>query len=97
MGDEKKREVEIKDNEYVTIPYSLFNKMLEEQNKITKRFCKTIIITTAILMLPIVIWAIGYFLLYNWKGDRMSKIIEAIKKAFYFALDKITRNRKENK
>lgn len=97
MGDEKKREVEIKDNEYVTIPYSLFNKMLEEQNEMTKRFCKTIIITTAILMLPIVIWAIGYFLLYNWRGDEMSKIIEAIKKAFYFALDKITGNRKGNK
>lgn len=65
MGNDKKREVEIKDTEYVTIPYSLFNKMLETQDKITKRFCKTIIITTAILMLPIVIWAIGYFLLYN--------------------------------
>ena len=65
MSDEKKREVEIKDNEYVTIPYSLFNKMLETQDKITKRFCKTIIITTTILMLPIIIWAIGYFLLYN--------------------------------
>ena len=65
MGDEEKREVKIRDNEYVTIPYSLFNKMLETQDKMTKRFCNTIIIVTAILMLPIVIWAIGYFLLYN--------------------------------
>lgn len=65
MSDEKKREVKIKDDEYVTIPYSSFNKMLETQDKMTKRFCKTIIITTAILILPIVIWAIGYFLLYD--------------------------------
>ena len=65
MGDEGKREVEIKDNEYVTIPYSLFNKMLETQDKMTKKFCKTIIVATAILMIPIVIWSLGYFLLYN--------------------------------
>ena len=65
MGDEEKREVGIKDNEYVTIPYSLFNKMLETQDKMTKRFCKTIIVATAILMIPIAIWSLGYFLLYN--------------------------------
>lgn len=94
MGDEKKREVEIKDNEYVTIPYSLFNKMLETQDKMTKRFCKTIIVATAILMIPIVIWSLGYFLLYNWRGDKMSKIIKAIKKAFYFGVAKIAGNKK---
>ena len=44
MGDEEKRDVGIKDNEYVTIPYSLFNKMLETQDKMTKDFVKLLLL-----------------------------------------------------
>ena len=62
MGDEKK-EVENDKNENVIIPYALFEKMLKNQEEMSKRFCRLILIMFVILMLPILAWAIGYFIL----------------------------------
>ena len=62
MGNEKK---EMKDdkNENVIIPYALFEKMLKNQEEMSERFCRLILIMFVILMLPILAWAIGYFIL----------------------------------
>ena len=62
MGDEKK-EVENDKNENVIIPYALFEKMLKNQEEMSERFCRLILIMFVILMLPILAWAIGYFIL----------------------------------
>ena len=62
MGDEKK---EVKDDKTgnVIIPYALFEKMLKNQEEMSERFCRLILIMFVILMLPILAWAIGYFIL----------------------------------
>ena len=62
MGNEKK-EVKIDKNENVILPYTLFEKMLKNQEDMSERFCKTILIMLFFLMLPILVWAIGYFIL----------------------------------
>ena len=62
MGDEKK-EMKIDKNENVIIPYALFEKMLKNREEMNERFCKTILIMLFILILPILAWAIGYFIL----------------------------------
>ena len=62
MEDEKK-EVKTDKNENVIIPYALFEKMLKNQEEMSERFCKTILIMLFILILPILAWAIGYFIL----------------------------------
>ena len=62
MGDEKK-EVENDKNENVIIPYALFEKMLKNQEEMSERFCRLILIMFVILMLPILAWAIGYFII----------------------------------
>ena len=95
MGDEKK-EVKIDKNENVIIPYALFEKMLKNQEEMSERFCKTILIMLFILILPILAWAIGYFILswYVFKGVKMKKIIQAIKNAFYFGLVEIRKKKK---
>ena len=62
MGDEKK-EVKIDKNENVIIPYDLFEKMLKNQEDMSKRFCILALIMLIILVLPILAWAIGYFIL----------------------------------
>ena len=62
MGNEKK-EVENDKNENVIIPYALFEKMLKNQEEMSERFCRLILIMFVILMLPILAWAIGYFIL----------------------------------
>ena len=95
MGDEKK-EVKIDKNENVIIPYALFEKMLKNQEEMSERFCKTILIMLFILILPILAWAIGYFILswYVFKGVKMKKIIQAIKNAFYFGLVGIRKKKK---
>ena len=62
MGDEKK-EVENDKNENVIIPYALFEKMLKNQEEMSERFCRLILIMFVILMLTILAWAIGYFIL----------------------------------
>ena len=62
MGNEKK---EAKDDKTgnVIIPYALFEKMLKNQEEMSERFCRLILIMFVILMLPILAWAIGYFIL----------------------------------
>ena len=78
MGDEKK-EVKTDKNENVIIPYALFEKMLKNQEEMSERFCKTILITLFILILPILAWAIGYFILScNHLG------VSSINGIFYF-------------
>ena len=62
MGNEKK-EMENDKNENVIIPYALFEKMLKNQEEMSERFCRLILIMLVILMLPILAWAIGYFIL----------------------------------
>ena len=98
MGNEKK-EVKIDKNENVILPYTLFEKMLKNQEDMSERFCKTILIMLFFLMLPILVWAIGYFILsilswYVFKGVKMKKIIQAIKNAFYFGLVVIRKKKK---
>ena len=62
MGDAQK-EVKIDKNENIIIPYALFEKMLKNQEDMSERFCRLILIMLVILMLPILAWAIGYFIL----------------------------------
>lgn len=62
MGDEKKEVKDDKD-ENVIIPYALFEKMLKNQEDMIKSFCRSLIIMLIILILPILAWAIGYFIL----------------------------------
>ena len=62
MEDEKKEVKEYK-GENVIIPYELFEKMLKNQEDMSKRFCKTIVVMLIILISPILAWAIGYFIL----------------------------------
>ena len=62
MEDEKK-EVEDDKTGNVIIPYALFEKMLKNQEEMSERFCKTIVVMLIILISPILAWAIGYFIL----------------------------------
>ena len=62
MGNEKKEGEDDKD-ENVIIPYALFEKMLKNQEEMCERFCRLILIILIILILPILAWAIGYFIL----------------------------------
>ena len=62
MGDEKK-EVKNDKNENVILPYALFEKMLKNQEDMSEKFCKTMLIMLFFSMLPILVWAIGYFIL----------------------------------
>ena len=61
MDDEK---INISKDEKVTIPYGLFEKMLNNQKEITKMFCRTVIIIFAILVLFMLALSIGYFVLW---------------------------------
>lgn len=63
MGDEKIKEVRDSENENVIIPYALFEKMLKNQEDMVKRFCRLTITMLIILILPILAWAIGYFII----------------------------------
>ena len=49
MGDEKK-EVKIDKNENVIIPYALFEKMLKNQEEMSERFCRLILIMFELLL-----------------------------------------------
>ena len=62
MANEKK-EVEDDKTGNVIIPYALFEKMLKNQEEMSERFCKLILIMLVVLILPILAWAIGYFIL----------------------------------
>ena len=61
MDDEK---LNISKDEKVTIPYGLFEKMLENQKEITRTFCRTVIIIFAILVLFMLALSVGYFVLW---------------------------------
>ena len=62
MDDEK---LNISKDEKVTIPYGLFEKMLENQTEITRTFCRTVIIIFTILVLFMLALSIGYFVLWR--------------------------------
>ena len=62
MGDEKKEE-KIDKHENVKILYAQTEKMLKNQEDMSKRFCRLALIMLIILVLPILAWAIGYFIL----------------------------------
>ena len=59
----KDEDLKFKEHEPVIIPCDLFEKMLNSQIEITKKFCRIIIFMFIILILPILAWAIGYFIL----------------------------------
>ena len=61
MDDEK---LNISKDEKVTIPYGLFEKMLENQKEITRIFCRTVIIIFTILVLFMLALSVGYFVLW---------------------------------
>ena len=61
MDDEK---LNISKDEKVTIPYGLFEKMLESQKEITRKFCRTVIIIFTILVLFMLALSVGYFVLW---------------------------------
>ena len=57
------QQLNISKDEKVTIPYGLFEKMLENQKEITRIFCRTVIIIFTILVLFMLALLIGYFVL----------------------------------
>ena len=60
--DDKK--LNISKDEKVTIPYGLFEKMLDNQKEITRTFCRTVIIIFTILVLFMLALSVGYFVLW---------------------------------
>ena len=56
-------DIKINKKEPVVIPYDLFEKMLNNQVEVTKKFCRIITFMFITLILPILAWAIGYFII----------------------------------